>query len=115
MAPVNPVRLDASPGSGGSIFNGDLPNFSAGVARDIITSDAVIDNRVVIADDVIIHHCRVVINIARPHRRDDMIGEAAVDEMPRRNKAKMVFAQSKAEIDADIPTKIREPNSGVEP
>jgi hypothetical protein len=113
MAPVNPVRLDASPGSGGSILNRDLPNFSAGVARNIITPNAIIDDRVVISDDVIVHDRGVVIDIPSSHRRDDMIGEAAIDEMTRWNKAKVIFAQSKAKIDTHIPPEISEPDSGV--
>ena len=84
---------------GGNVSEGDFSDFGKVVSGNSVAADAFVDNRVVVADDVVVHYGGVV---------EDLLGFSMVDaaammvvmsEVFSRDKSVMAVAQSEVEAD----------------
>jgi hypothetical protein len=78
------------------------------MARDDVAAHAVVDDRVVVTHDIIIHHGAVLVDIHRAVRRHNMIDDAAVAEAPCGHEGVVIVAIAEAEIKSDIPAPVAE-------
>jgi len=76
-------------------------------------TDPVIDNRIVVADDVIVNDRAVIINHRRSRCRNDMFGQAMISEMARWNKGVMIRRKPEPKAESDVMIIIAESDSGT--
>jgi hypothetical protein len=59
---LNTIRSNACSRSTRGGFNGDFPDFRAGMRADVIATNAVVDDGIVVSDNIVIYDGAVVIN-----------------------------------------------------
>jgi hypothetical protein len=83
------------------------------MAGHVITTNPIVDDRVIVPNDVVIDHRAVLVNVHRTIRRNNVINHSPITESARRHERVIIMAIPEAEVKADFAAPVAEAKSGT--